>query len=71
MGASLPEMVTLFRELGAADAINMDGGGSATMAVVDKSGTPKLLSSPIHTNVPGRERPVANHIIVFARALTR
>jgi hypothetical protein len=71
MGASLPEMVTLFRELGAADAINMDGGGSATMAVADKSGTPKLLSSPIHTNVPGRERPVANHIIVFARALTR
>jgi Phosphodiester glycosidase len=69
MGASLPEMVKLFRELGATDAINLDGGGSAAMAVAGKDGTPKLLSRPIHTGIPGRERPVANHIIVFAEAL--
>lgn len=69
MGASLPEMVALFRELGASDAINMDGGGSAAMAVASENGTPKLLSRPIHTGVPGRERPVANHIVVFAKLL--
>jgi exopolysaccharide biosynthesis protein len=69
MGASLPEMVTLFRELGASDAINLDGGGSAAMAVAGEDGKPTLLSRPIHTGIPGRERPVANHIIVFAQSL--
>jgi exopolysaccharide biosynthesis protein len=71
MGASLPEMVALFRELGASDAINLDGGGSAAMAVAGNGGEPELLSRPIHTGVPGKERPVANHIVVFARSLNR
>jgi exopolysaccharide biosynthesis protein len=71
MGASLPELTALFRELGAADAINLDGGGSATMAIADEGRRPKLLNRPIHTGIPGRERPVANHIVVFAQALKR
>jgi Phosphodiester glycosidase len=69
MGASLPELTALFRELGASDAINLDGGGSSAMVVAGKGGEPELLSRPIHTGVPGRERPVANHIVVFAKAL--
>lgn len=69
MGASLPELAALFRELGASDAINLDGGGSSAMAVAGKGGEPELLSRPIHTGIPGRERPVANHIVVFAKAL--
>jgi Phosphodiester glycosidase len=69
MGASLPELVTLFQELGASNAINLDGGGSAAMSMAQSDGSAKLLSRPIHTGVPGRERPVANHLIVYAAAL--
>jgi Phosphodiester glycosidase len=69
MGASLPELVTLFQELGASNAINLDGGGSAAMSMAQADGSAKLLSRPIHTGVPARERPVANHVIVYAAAL--
>jgi hypothetical protein len=68
MGASLPELVALFQGLGATNAINLDGGGSAAMAMAQSDGSAKLLSRPIHTGVPGRERPVANHVIVYAAA---
>jgi hypothetical protein len=64
-GASHEDLVTLFRELGARDAMSMDGGGSATMAVRGPGGA-MVLNRPIHTRVPGRERPVANHIGVFS-----
>jgi len=61
-GATLTELTAFFRDLGAADAINLDGGGSTTLAVDDGFGRPRVLNSPIHTGVPGRERPVANQI---------
>jgi hypothetical protein len=67
-GASTPELKTLFLALGAHDAMNFDGGGSSTMVVAGPEG-PKVVSSPIHTGVPGRERPSANHLGVFARPL--
>jgi len=51
-------------ELGASDAINLDGGGSSTMVVAGEDGTPQVINRPIHTGVPGRERPVANHLAV-------
>jgi hypothetical protein len=55
----------MLRDLGAVDAINLDGGGSATLVVADH-GRPRVLNSPIHTGVPGRERPSANHLGVGA-----
>ena len=61
-GATLAELTAFFRDLGAADAINLDGGGSTTLAVDDGFGRPRVLNSPIHTGVPGRERPVANQL---------
>ncbi len=61
-GATLQALTDLFVELGASNAINLDGGGSATLVVEDESGQPRILNRPIHTGVPGRERPVANHI---------
>ncbi|MDA1320882.1 MAG: phosphodiester glycosidase family protein [Proteobacteria bacterium] len=64
-GQTLPELADLFVGLGAADAINLDGGGSSTLAVDDGQGHARILNSPIHTKVPGRERPVANHIALF------
>lgn len=60
-GASLSELTELFASLGASDAINLDGGGSSTMVVSSPDG-PRVLNSPIHTGVPGRERPSANHL---------
>ncbi|MCG7349953.1 phosphodiester glycosidase family protein [Sphingomonas sp. ACRSK] len=65
-GMTLADLAELFRKLGASDAINLDGGGSSTLAVEGADGKPRLLNSAIHTGVPGRERPVANHILLFA-----
>jgi hypothetical protein len=67
-GASLEEVTTIFTRLGASDAINLDGGGSTTMAVSTPSG-PHLLNSPIHTATPGRERPSANHLGIRGAAV--
>lgn len=60
-GATLAELAEIFRRLGAADALNLDGGGSSTM-VVDERGQARILNSPIHSGMPGRERPSANHL---------
>ncbi len=65
-GASLEELTDILVSLGATDAINLDGGGSTTMVVESASG-PAVLNRPIHTAVPGRERPSANHLGVRAR----
>ncbi len=67
-GASNADLLALFRELGVTDAMSLDGGGSATMAAKGPAG-PIVLSRPIHTGVPGRERPVANHLGVFVDGL--
>jgi hypothetical protein len=64
-GATLPEMAEIFRRLGAADALNLDGGGSSAMAI-SAEGAARLLNSPIHLGVPGLERPSANHLGVRA-----
>lgn len=61
-GATLEALTSLFLELGASNAINLDGGGSSTLAIAGTDGTPVIVNRPIHTGVPGRERPVANHI---------
>ncbi|AHE51890.1 phosphodiester glycosidase family protein [Sphingomonas sanxanigenens] len=66
LGMTLPRLTALFRQLGASDAINLDGGGSSTLAVEGPDRKPKLLNRTIHTGVVGRERPVANHILLFA-----
>ncbi len=53
---------------GAHDAIELDGGGSATLAGRDAQERPCLLSRPVHTKIPGRQRPVANHLgLIYAR----
>ena len=67
IGASNEDIVALFRELGATQVMSMDGGGSATMVARGPAG-PLVLSRPIHTRVPGRQRPLGNHIGVFVNA---
>lgn len=67
IGATLQALTDLFVELGASDAINLDGGGSATLVVAGEGGAARILNRPIHTGIPGRERPVANHIALVRR----
>jgi hypothetical protein len=65
VGATLPEMAEVFLRLGASEALNLDGGGS-TALVIAEEGVPRVVNVPIHTGVPGRERPSANHLGVRA-----
>lgn len=60
-GATLSELAKIAVDLGCDRAINLDGGGSTTLAV-KQSGKVKLLNATIHTKIPMRERPVANHL---------
>jgi hypothetical protein len=63
-GLNLSQLMDLCLELGVYTAINLDGGGSSTL-VVEKDGQPTLLNAPIHTRIPMRQRPVANHLGIY------
>jgi len=64
-GLGLKELAREMLERGFSAALNLDGGGSSTL-VKARWLIPELLNSPIHTHVPLRERPVANHLGIFA-----
>ncbi len=65
-GISRNEFAVLMLDLGATDAMELDGGGSTTMAaLIDGSVT--LMNSPTHTGIPRRERPVGNHLGVIVK----
>lgn len=57
-GMTLNELARLMLHLGATDAINLDGGGSTTLAV--RGGL--VVNSPSE----GKQRPVANSVVVYA-----
>lgn len=57
-GMTLHELARLMLQLGATDAINLDGGGSTTLAV--RGGL--VINSPSE----GKQRPVANSVVVYA-----
>ena len=59
-GMSLPELAALLKELGAEDAINLDGGGSTTMWV-----TGEIRNRPSD----GMVRPIANGILIYCSEL--
>jgi hypothetical protein len=68
LGMTLDEISDLLIRLGADDAIQLDGGGSSTLAARDGDGRAVLLNRPCHTKIPGRQRPVANFLgVVFGR----
>jgi len=66
-GVLLPELAELMREFGIWNGINLDGGGSTTLVIRGRNGQPEVLNCPIGNRIPGRERPVANHLGIFAR----
>jgi hypothetical protein len=64
-GVTQQELAEILRRYGGHNAMNLDGGGSATLVVADKNGNPLVLNCPIDNRIPGRERPVANHLGVY------
>ena len=63
MGMTLRQTAELMRALGAARALNLDGGGSSTLALRDAaSGRVKVLNRPSDAT----ERPVGNAIAILA-----
>ena len=66
-GATLSELAQIFIDQGAYIAMNLDGGGSSTMVIEGENGQPVILNSPIDNYIPGRERPVANHLGIYIK----
>ncbi|NJM97584.1 MAG: phosphodiester glycosidase family protein [Phormidesmis sp. RL_2_1] len=64
-GLSLAELAEELIQLGADQALNLDGGGSSTLAVED-NGQARVLNAPIQARVPTNLRPVANHLGIYA-----
>ena len=64
-GATFAELADLMIEVGAHIAMSLDGGGSSTLVIAGDDGVPKILNSPIDNYIPGRERPVGNHLGIF------
>ena len=63
LGATGRELATMLRDAGAADAINMDGGGSATLCYWDEAKqTPVTVNR--HTK-EGYQRPVGSNIGIY------
>lgn len=60
LGLSIPEAADVARSLGLVDAINLDGGGSTTMALGGQ-----LISRP---SDPTGERPVGDALLVLPTA---
>ncbi len=69
-GVTLAELAEIAIEYGGYSALNLDGGGSTTMVVEGKFGEPLVLNSPIDNRIPGRERPVGNHLGIYAHRMT-
>ncbi len=65
-GATIAELAELMLFYGGDNAIMLDGGGSSTLVIDWPGQGPRVMNSPIDNNIPGRERPVGNHLGIFA-----
>ncbi len=59
-GLSFREASNILQELDAETAINLDGGGSTALWIKDR-----IVNVPIDESIPGKERPVVNHLCIF------
>ncbi|MGQ9489707.1 MAG: phosphodiester glycosidase family protein [Anaerolineae bacterium] len=66
-GVTLAELANLMIEFGSREAMNLDGGSSSTMVIRRPDGKSRVVNSPIDRLIPGRERPVANHLGMWIR----
>jgi len=68
LGLTTAEVGIWLKELGCAEGINLDGGGTTTLATED-GGKAKIVNRPIHAGKPGTERVSASHLGVYAKPL--
>lgn len=64
-GMTTPEVADVLLEFGVVDAINLDGGGSSTLAVANPE--PVLVNRPVGYLFPGTERENDSNFAVFAQ----
>jgi hypothetical protein len=69
-GVTLRELAQIMIEAGALTAMNLDGGGSSTLARQGEGSRARVLNSPIDSRIPGRERNIANHLGVYAKPIS-
>jgi exopolysaccharide biosynthesis protein len=67
MGATFSELADLLIGYGVYEGMSLDGGGSATMVIERGPDEWVILNSPIDNYIPGRERPVANHLGIYLK----
>jgi hypothetical protein len=64
-GVTTVELANYLLGYGVTDALNLDGGGSTTLAIADP--LPRLLNVPVGvSNIPGTERLVGSNLALFA-----
>ncbi len=68
-GVNYEELAQIILEYGGWTALNLDGGGSSTLAMQGADGGAQILNMPVHNRIPGMLRPVANQLGVYARAV--
>jgi len=66
-GATMSEFAEIIINNGGYMALNLDGGGSTSLVRAGENGNPVLLNSAIHTRIPFRERPIANHFGIYVQ----
>lgn len=66
-GATFTDLANLLIDQGAFMGMSLDGGGSSTMVIEGENGQPLILNSPIDNYIPGRERPVGNHLGIYIK----
>jgi hypothetical protein len=59
-GATEGETGILLKRLGASEGLNFDGGGSSALALRFPDGKVRVVNTPVHGGIPGRERGVAS-----------
>ncbi|MDO5554524.1 MAG: phosphodiester glycosidase family protein [Planctomycetia bacterium] len=69
IGATLEQVGFLLKKVGAAEGINLDGGGSTTMVYMTPQGEPALLNRPVGLGSPYSLRHNGNSIGVKAKNL--
>jgi Phosphodiester glycosidase len=67
-GATMKDLGAIATKLGIQTALNLDGGGSTTLAIASPNG-PRALNSPIRAKIPTWERPIANHLGFYAKPI--
>ncbi len=64
-GATFQELAELLKQQGSYFGMAMDGGGSSTLVIEGRDGSPQIMNSPIDNYIPGRQRPVGNHLGIY------